>query len=221
MGVFRFIREVCVLVEPRQAWEHRRQSDGGPPIVQAWCNGIATVPLPWASRCPWEWYRSNTVAIPLHYRRTAVEAREDDRLYRRVVSPKNMGRCPDSGVTSCPAGTCGQEARSTDYRSRSGAGSESPFCSDPAPPTEVEYITPQERSASDVYRLELLVDSARFTAGEYSSVSERVENPCPAWRWPACFPALPRIGRHHRSRGCAGRLPRQVGDSRRHSRKEW
>ena len=57
-------------------------------------------------------------ALPEHYRRTAVEAREDDRLYRRVVSPQIMGRCPDSGVTSCPAGTCGQEAPA-----RAGAGS--------------------------------------------------------------------------------------------------
>jgi len=31
-----------------------RQSDGGPPILQACCYGIATVLLPWASRCPWE-----------------------------------------------------------------------------------------------------------------------------------------------------------------------
>ena len=107
---------------PTTSASSRRQSDGGPPIVQAWCNGSATGPLPWASRCPWEWSRSTTVALPLHYRRTAVEAREDDRLYRRVVSPKNMGRCPDSGVTSCPAWTCGQEATAD-----AGAGSKRPL----------------------------------------------------------------------------------------------
>ena len=41
---------------------------------------------------------------------TTVEVRQDDRLYRRVVSPSIMGRCPDSGVSSCPAWTCGQKA---------------------------------------------------------------------------------------------------------------
>jgi len=53
-----------------------------------------------------------------------------------------------------------------------------------------------------------------ITADEHSSRSERVESPCPAWRWPACFPAPPRIDRHHRSRGRAGCLPRQAGDNR-------
>jgi len=41
---------------------------------------------------------------------TTVEVTQDDRLYRRVVSPSIMGRCPDSGVSSCPAWTCGQKA---------------------------------------------------------------------------------------------------------------
>ena len=31
------------------------------------------------------------------------------------------------------------------------------------------------------------------TPDEYSSRSERVENPYPAWQWPVCFPAPPRI----------------------------
>jgi hypothetical protein len=38
--------------------------DGATTALQRCCNGIATAPLPWASRCPWEHYRSNTVAVP-------------------------------------------------------------------------------------------------------------------------------------------------------------
>jgi len=45
---------------------------GSTTVVQRYCNGIATVSLPWASRCPWEHYRSTTVAPRLQYGCTAV-----------------------------------------------------------------------------------------------------------------------------------------------------
>ena len=38
-----------------------------------------------------------------------------------------------------------------------------------------------------------------FTAAGRSAHSVRVGNPCPAWRWPVCFPARLKIGRHHRN----------------------
>ena len=81
--------------------------------MHPYCKRGATVVLRYHSHGHRDAHGSTTVALPLHYRRTAVEAKEDDRLYRRVVSPKNMGRCPDSGVTSCPAGTCGHKGGQT------------------------------------------------------------------------------------------------------------
>jgi len=84
-----------------------QQSDGGSPIVLASCYGIATVVLPWASRCPWEHYRSNTVALPLYCR----GVREMAGLCRTVlvarICPQIMGYFPDFGVTAYPAGTYG------------------------------------------------------------------------------------------------------------------
>jgi len=34
-----------------------------------------------------------------------------------LLAPKNMGRCPDSDVTSCPAGTCGHKGGQTEVGS--------------------------------------------------------------------------------------------------------
>ena len=45
---------------------------GSTTLLRPYCYGSATAPIPWASRCPWEWCRSSAVVAPLIRRRGAV-----------------------------------------------------------------------------------------------------------------------------------------------------
>jgi len=66
---FGFIREVCVWVGARQAWEH---AVGNPTAVHPYCKRGATVLLRYHSHGHRDAHGSDTVAIPLQYRCTTV-----------------------------------------------------------------------------------------------------------------------------------------------------
>ena len=55
----------------RKPWGHP-YLHGSTTLLRPYCYGSATVLLPWASRCPWEQYRSTTVAVRSQHGRTTV-----------------------------------------------------------------------------------------------------------------------------------------------------